>query len=84
MDVMKSPVPYVLGALRLCNPPAFLLLSRSMWPAISKRSLPGFLYYLMRIPIEPTRPHSFLSAKVIKSWELDTGNVQFLHVLVVF
>ena len=48
-----------MSALRLCNPSALQLSPpkcRFIWPAISKRSLLGFLYYLMSIPIKLSHP----------------------------
>jgi hypothetical protein len=56
---MKTPLLKDLGALRRCNPPTFRLPAcAGLWPAIDKRSLPGFQCNLMSIPIEPARPLS--------------------------
>ncbi len=47
-DVMKSPSINDKRALRLCNPLALRLsrIMRFMWPAIDKRSHPGFSNFI--------------------------------------
>ena len=55
-DVMKTPVLQDVSALRRCNPPALRLPTWvGLWPAIGKRSLLGFRFNLMSIPIELAR-----------------------------
>jgi hypothetical protein len=52
-DLVKTPVSHDVGALRRCNPPAFLeapLYRVITWPAIDKRSHPVVLFFNVEYP----------------------------------
>ena len=59
-----------MRALRLCNPPVLNLvrIRRFMWPAISKRSVLGFLILVMSIPFELAQ-HPYFIYIVVQKYE---------------